>query len=502
MKLPKYLVTLLSAILFVALFFEKSLGMNVAIYGICTIALLAIFKTEFFKPMLHKVVSLGFLLTTVFYYLYASPFTLFVAFLSFLLLIGLHTSSSFRNLLLAIPNSFVNYFAAYSDFFESFRGRKKHKLNLGLGRILRIITLPLFIVLLFIAMYSVGSTFFSEVIGDFFSMFDDLFTKIAKYIDIAAVFVGVLGLLFGVLHSLGFRTTSLSELDSKQSDILSRVRSNIRRRFKTMDLSLEYKSGLFLLSTLSLLLAILLFGEIKNIWFNFEWGGELLKELVHEGTYVLIVAILISMAVTMYYFRKNLNFYKSNKPLKTLAYIWIVLNALLVVSVLVRNIYYIQFFGLAYKRIGVMFFLALCVVGLLTIFIKISKVKSSFFVTRVNAFAAYVTLVVICFVNWDGVIAKYNFSHYKTSFVHLPFMSNLSDKTLPYLRLSDTEMEEIESKQVETIPFAKRGYFKDVDYQNKIEHRIEKFKEAQEERHWLESVWAEDKAIELLKVGE
>ena len=78
-------------------------------------------------------------------------------------------------------------------------------------------------------------------------------------------------------------------------------------------------------------------------------------------------------------------------------------------------------------------------------------------------------------------------------------MSNLSDKVLPYLQLTDEQVLTIEAKQVEEIPFAKRGYFKDVDYQNKIATRIRKFKKKQKDRHWLESVCAEDKAYQTLE---
>jgi hypothetical protein len=147
----------------------------------------------------------------------------------------------------------------------------------------------------------------------------------------------------------------------------------------------------------------------------------------------------------------------------------------------------------------VLFFLVACLVDLGTLLYKVAKTKSIYYVVRVNALAVYFILLAICMVNWDGIIARYNFRNYKSSFIHLPFMSNLSDKTLPYLRLTEEQMLTIEGKQVEEIPFAKRGYFKDIDYQNKIAVRIRKFKKKQKERHWLESVWAEDKAYQSLE---
>ena len=104
MNLPKYLVTLLATLLFVLLFFEKSLGLNVAIYGVATTVLLVSLKTSLFQGHIAKVVGVGFLLTSILYFLFASPFTLFVHILSFVLLIGLHASTAFRSLWYAFAN--------------------------------------------------------------------------------------------------------------------------------------------------------------------------------------------------------------------------------------------------------------------------------------------------------------------------------------------------------------------------------------------------------------
>ncbi len=499
MKVPSYVVTILSVIVFVLLFFEKNLGLNVTLFGALTTLLLVIFKRQFFSSSLNYIVSIGFLFSSVFYFLYGSPFILFVSIFSFVLLLGLHTQVPIKNLLSAIPNALPNYGDAFSMFFKSFRGRKRTKRkSIGLSRLLRIFFLPAFVILLFVALYSMGSSFFSDFVGSVSNFISTAYSKIANYIDIKVIGVGLVGLFISVIHSLGLTKTLISTTDEEKSDLLIRAKDNRLKRFKNLDLKYEYKSGVFLFCTLNIMLLVLLFLEIKNIWIDFEWQGEFLKSMVHEGTYVLIASILISMGVAMYYFRKNLNFYKNNGFLKELATVWISLNAVLIISVFVRNAYYIQHFALAYKRIGVVFFLVLCLIGLVTLLIKIYRFKSVHFVVRTNALAAYITLVVISAFNWDSIIAEYNFSHYKTAFIHLPFMSQLSDKALPYLKISDSQIEEIESKQVEKIPFAKRGYFKDVEYQLKIEKRITRFKKEKANEHWLEFVWAERKVLEKL----
>jgi hypothetical protein len=412
---------------------------------------------------------------------------------------GLHTIKPIQNLGFGFASGFPNFFAAIGEFISSLKGKKVNTKHFRIGRTLRIIFLPFFIIMLFVGLYSMGSSFFSNFIGSVFEMLGNLWNKIMQYISFTAILVSLLGLLFGAIHVLSLRTNSFSEIDAEKSDSLTRIRRKVNSAFRNLDLTIEYKSGVFLFSTLSILLMMLLTLEIKNIWLNFEWNGELLKGMVHEGTYILIAAILISMAITLYYFRQNLNFYKKNKSLKYLAYSWIGLNALLVVSVLVRNAHYIQHFGLAYKRIGVLFFLVLCLAGLVTLVIKIANKKSVSFVLRINVLVAYCVLVLMGIVNWDNIIAQYNFSHYKTAFIHLPFMAELSDKALPYLKLTDYQIEEIENKQVENIPLARKGYFKDLDYKNKIEQRIANFNQKKEKEHWLESVWSEDRAYHLLK---
>jgi uncharacterized BrkB/YihY/UPF0761 family membrane protein len=74
----------------------------------------------------------------------------------------------------------------------------------------------------------------------------------------------------------------------------------------------------------------------------------------------------------------------------------------------------IQHFGLAYKRIGVLVFLALVLIGLVTIFVKIPQRKTAFYLVRVNAWFAIAILVVTSCVHWDETIARYNLARKDT----------------------------------------------------------------------------------------
>jgi hypothetical protein len=139
------------------------------------------------------------------------------------------------------------------------------------------------------------------------------------------------------------------------------------------------------------------------------------------------------MFVLLFFFRGNLNFYKRNKWLRYGAYGWIAQNAILVISVLLRDYYYITHMGLAYKRIGVLVFLLMVLMGLITVFIKIHQRKTVYYLWRVNGWFAVVLLVTASCVHWDETIAGYNLAHKNSIPIDVKFLLTLSDKTLPLL---------------------------------------------------------------------
>jgi Domain of unknown function (DUF4173) len=174
--------------------------------------------------------------------------------------------------------------------------------------------------------------------------------------------------------------------------------------------------------------------DITYVWFGFTYSANInLTEYVHEGAGMLIFSIVLAMLVLLFFFRGNLNFYEKNKWLRYGAYGWIFQNAVLVVSVLLRDYYYIQHMGLAYKRIGVLVFLLMVLMGLITVFIKIHRRKTAYYLWRVNGWFGIVLLVAASCVHWDETIASYNLAHKNTVPLDVKFLLSLSDKTLPLL---------------------------------------------------------------------
>jgi hypothetical protein len=103
-------------------------------------------------------------------------------------------------------------------------------------------------------------------------------------------------------------------------------------------------------------------------------------------------------------------------------------------SVFNRDYYYISHYGLAYKRIGLLFFLAMVLAGLFTVFLKIYYTKTVYFLLRINAWTAIILLVFASCINWDETIAQYNLARKSTIPLDIPFLLSLSDKTLPLLQ--------------------------------------------------------------------
>ena len=246
-----------------------------------------------------------------------------------------------------------------------------------------------------------------------------------------------------------FKLIVPSELNS--TEYIKRTRIQNNHDISMLSLKKELRSGVFLLVALNLLLLLVNGFDIYWVWFNFTWNGEFLKQFVHEGTYLLILSILLSAVIVIYYFRRNQNFYEKSKTLKTLSYLWIAQNIILCISVGIRNYWYIDYFNLAYKRIGVFAFLLLVIYGLYTIYLKVKNHQSNYHLLRKNSYSFFLVLLILSLFNWDVIITKYNFKHADKAFLHFDFLADMSPKALPYMDYSLDELKAIEAMQNKLI---------------------------------------------------
>lgn len=297
--------------------------------------------------------------------------------------------------------------------------------------------LPVLLLFLFMQLYRAGNPKFDSLTAGFM---DALFQVIGDLLDAVltphTLFVLCAAVISGALL-LRVAPDAVVNMELAWKDVLLRTR--VRRPAWKEPLSLdplerERRMGLILLVAVNLLLATVNVIDINWVWFGFDMPERFsLKQFVHEGTWMLIISILLSMVILMYLFRRNQNFYSRSKVLKWLAMAWVFQNFILGISVFLRNYHYISFHGLAYKRIGVIVFLALVLVGLITLYIKIRSTRSLFYLARVNGWAAFFAVVGLSTVDWDSHIVRYNLAHWNQGEIDVDNYLRMSDKVLPLL---------------------------------------------------------------------
>ncbi|MEN0005896.1 MAG: DUF4173 domain-containing protein, partial [Bacteroidota bacterium] len=208
-----------------------------------------------------------------------------------------------------------------------------------------------------------------------------------------------------------------------------------QRSFKLLALKHEYRLGLLTLALLNGVVLLFNITDLRYVWIDYSnTSPQELSQYVHEGTWLLLFTIALAIAIVLYFFRRNLNFFPNNDFLKALAGIWLFQNLVLTLSVAMRNIHYVNHYGLAYKRLAVFFFLLLTIFSIWTIYQKVFAKRTRFYLLQLNCLAIYLLLLLASTVNWDTLITKYNILiHQKGSLDVYFLVHEVSDKNIPIL---------------------------------------------------------------------
>ncbi|MCB9235331.1 MAG: DUF4173 domain-containing protein [Bacteroidia bacterium] len=340
---------------------------------------------------------------------------------------------------------------------------------------LRISLFPLVVVTIFFCIFMMANQRFSELtllLGENFGQWVQNLLQNFNLAWVGFILAGVLFLL-GIIFPGGVKRFLKEDLSA--SNEIVRVRK-VKNFASPVGLRKEYRAALMLLIMVNLLLLVVNLVDISWIWIGFVVPDNFnLSQFVHEGTYLLILSILLSMGIMLFFFRANQNFYPKSKLLRMGAYAWIIQNVFLTLSVALRNYYYIDHHGLAYKRIGVIFFLALVIFGLISLFLKIRDKKSGWFLVRTNSWAVYGVMLLLALFNWDILIAKYNLNHTTDKDIDVAFLMSLSDKALPVLY----QHREVFSNEKVVDYRTQRGQLDELFW------RISGFNQSQKEYSWV-----------------
>lgn len=414
------------------LFWYETLGINLLLFSAFLLGL-AHFKE---KPQRYKKeVYLGYTLSTISGIMVAwhnSGWSVFMHFVSVFITIGFLKQNKFTTVFEAFIGFAVNYISSPVAWYKQMKARRKENKAVALTfSFVKLCVIPAIVFFLFYIIYANANPKFAELTASFTTSIAALFKDFS--------FVRFFFLLFGFTFlSVAFvkSAVQLTPFASHQNEL--QRKKGKTKLFESIslyaDLKNEYKVGILIFAILNILLLVVNIIDIEWIWFGFEVPLEFnLKSFVHEGTYLLIFSILLSMGIFLYFFRGSLNFYKRNIWLKRLGIIWIIQNVLLTTSVFIRNYHYIDYHGLAGKRIGIVAFLLMTVFGLASLIYKVNKLKTTAYLVRLNGWFIIVTMTLMSCVNWDKKIATYNLTHSNPGEIDVDYYLKLDETVSPIL---------------------------------------------------------------------
>lgn len=417
MKTHHYI--LLTTAFFIILFYDENVGLNLGILGIIYSVLTWHKTPERNKTKVFYTLVLTSVLSSVAFAWYGD-FPSFLAVVSSLLLLSYRSKNKRMKTLLLIPVFVVNCFTFFCRFFSFDQWLPKRNISRLWQKLFAFILIPTILIAIFFGIYSVGSDHFAN-----------LFTNIELDVNFWQLFCIT---ILGTFIAFNYWTYTVEKLIYKQNHVLDNTfhekDKTVKSSYSFLDLDAERMSGVISFFSLNVLLIFFI------ITYNYEQFYEVAKtpsqlsEETHERVNAVIMSIIMAILVIMFYFKSSFNFDPKAGLLKTLAKIWILLNAVLIISAMIKNSEYIINYGFTYKRLGVYGFLILALIGLIMTFIKIQGKKRNAFLFNTMTWYFYGTILACSYINWGGFITSQNMK--RNDFVvnyHVKSI-NFSDKKL------------------------------------------------------------------------
>lgn len=496
---PRFLITISLLVIYNFFFWSEKLGMNLFVFFTMGI-IAALFMNE--ENIRNKNVIVSMLAS-----LYASAMVLFInsgyakfaSFVCFMIFTGFVHQPQLKtvyNALLTTVSSFVifpyNIYTELKYFATKFRAFKI------LLKVMRLAIIPFVFFVIFYAIYAYSNPVFNSYSVTFWDSVGRYLYDIFINYPLLRFFYILLGLMLITAFIYNNKINAFAMIDNSFHETLRRdkkfkVHSRTRPvpkthfmytafsyRFKFNSLKFETKMGIVLLIMMNALLILLNIIDIQVTWLGFEASNiDNLAYYVHEGTYYLIFSIMLSILILLVIFRSSQNYLQPNRTLRILAYTWIVQNAFMASSVVLRNIYYIDhYYALSFKRIGVMIFIILTLTGLFTMIIKIHSKKTTFWLFKINSTAALVMLLIMSSFSWDKVIAEFNLKNPVKESIDIEYLLRLNEDALPVL---DKHKDLLDREYLE-YSFLFSEYGNGLEVYNT---RVMRFLDEQENYTWL-----------------
>ncbi|MCI0448553.1 MAG: DUF4173 domain-containing protein [Chlorobi bacterium] len=494
-----YLFLLILLAIYNFFFWREKLGINLLIFLFLSSFAVLILNEENLKSRNVIVSLLAFLYASAMVLVINSDFSKFASMTVFAVFVGFAHQKELKtvfNAFFTTASSVIIF--PYNIIEELKQSSGKYKPVRVILRFTKLALIPVIFFTVFYSIYAYSNPVFNSYSVTFWDTIGEYVYEVFKDyppLRFMFLFLGLI-LIMGMLYNRNIKIFAV--IDKNFLDTLSRdkifktygvlnpsVKKNLLYdlfgyKHKMNTLKFEYKMGVTFIVMINLLLLILNIIDFQFTWLGFD--SKMVDNLafyVHNGTYLLIFSILLSMAILLYFFRGNQNFYNGRMLLKLDAYLWIIQNAFMALSVGLRNLYYIDYYyALSYKRIGVMVYLLLTLIGLTTMFIKIYSKRTVYHLLKVNSTAALIVLLLISSFSWDKLIAEFNLSYPDKDSIDVEYLLRLSDDTLPVL----DKHQNVLDKQY----YNKGFFFGDHENGLKMYHRkVESYLYQQKNYSWL-----------------
>jgi hypothetical protein len=176
---------------------------------------------------------------------------------------------------------------------------------------------------------------------------------------------------------------------------------------------------------------------------TYLWGGVALPDgmtyaaYAHRGAYPLILTALLAAGFVIMTMQPGSDTERS-RLIRTLVYLWIAQNVLLVISSILRLDLYVAFYSLTHWRIAAFVWMLLVAAGLVLIVARIVLGRSNAWLVTMNLGSAALALYACCFFNFPQIIADYNVEHSRELskagvVLDVAYLSSLGPQAIPAL---------------------------------------------------------------------
>ena len=440
--MKKYHLILVCSLIFTLLFYNESVGVNLAIFGLVLTGIICYFFQDRFTSRSHLVLVVTSILSSIAFAWYGD-FVSFLALAMSVCFLQFKTQETNLKIVQVFPLAFINGIGSLGRMLMFSQWLPKREIKNDFAKkLIAYFLIPTVFVGLFFIVYAFGSDHFSALFTDY-------------YLDVnflQLILIALLGFYLSFtfwnywIPEPFFDYNSMLDNDFKDEKLIRN-----QRTFSFLDIDFERRSGEITLVLLNVLLLVFI------VTYNYEQFFEVIEKsklsaATHERVNSVIFSIVMAVGVILFYFKGGFNFDKKAKNLKRLSKIWIFLNGILIISTIIKNSEYVSFFGLTYKRLGVYAFLILAIIGLVFTFLKITKQKTNAYLFNQMVWYFYGTILLCSYGNWGNWITNYNISVNKG--VEPIFLSdlNFNDETRrDYFKLKNLDGKYPEVKREETI---------------------------------------------------